>query len=376
MDGARILVGFELLVGAEDFWARAAGDIAGARRRVMIQAMSFEGDVAGHAAARALTDSVAVDRRVLVDDYSRHNINDKSVRSWTGRRNRGLLDEVAATASMFRRLVEAGVPVRVTNPMGRWGRGYPARNHKKLIVADDVAYLGGINFCDHNYAWHDFMLRLEDAAAADFLAEDFAATFAGRARAAASNHPDLRLVSLDGRNNGAALAPVYKAVAEAEREITVLSPYLTFPFTDHLTRARRRGVTVRLMTPWANNKTIVRNALLSTAAQSGFDVTLLPRMSHLKALLIDGETLIVGSSNFDFVSLAAEEELMAIITDAALIADFRRGIINPALEEALPPGDHRISSFAATTSSLVLRLADPIARAARGWPRTAIEWPD
>ena len=363
-------------MGAEEFWTRASRDIAGARRRVMIQAMSFEGDVAGLAVARALTDTVAVDRRVLVDDYTRHNINDRSVRSWTGRFNPVLRDEVAATAQMFRTLAAAGVPVRVTNPIGRWGAGYPARNHKKLIVADDVAYLGGINFCDHNYAWHDFMLRLEGAGPADFLAEDFAATFAGRARVAASDHPDLRLVSLDGRGNGAALAPVYQAVAAAEREITVLSPYLTFPFTDHLTRARRRGVTVRLMTPWANNKTIVRNALLATAARAGFNVTLLPRMSHLKALLIDGEALILGSSNFDFVSLAAEEELMAIVTDAALIADFRRRIIDPAVEGALPPDDHRVSWLAGATSGMALRLAQPIAWAARGWPRTAIEWPD
>lgn len=370
------MIGFELLVGAADFWARAEGDIARARRRVLAQAMSFEGDLAGLAVARALTDSAAADRRVLVDDYTRLNINDRSVRSWTGRPDPALRDEVAATARMFQDLVVAGVPVRVTNPVGRFGAGYPARNHKKLIVADDVAYLGGINFCEHNYAWHDFMLRLEGTTASDFLADDFDATFSSRARPATADFAGLGLVSLDGRSNAAALAPVHRAVAAAKHDITVLSPYLTFPFTDHLARARKRGVAVRLITPWANNKPIVRDALLIAAERAGFEIVLMPRMSHLKALLIDRETLVVGSSNFDFVSLAAEEEVMAIVTDPALIAEFRDRIIAPALAEALPVGAHRVSRLGGAVSGSALRLADVVARRARGWPRTAVDWRD
>ena len=36
---------------------------------------------------------------------------------------------------------------------------------------------------------------------------------------------------------------------------------------------------------------------------------------HLKGLLIDGSSLALGSSNFDFVSYWIEEELMAVISD-------------------------------------------------------------
>ena len=101
---------------------------------------------------------------------------------------------------MFRGLVGAGVAVRVTNPIGPLKLNYPARNHKKLIIADDVAYVGGINFSDHNFAWRDFMVRIAGQEAADFLAADFDATWAGTPRPAAASLDGLRLLSLDGRD--------------------------------------------------------------------------------------------------------------------------------------------------------------------------------
>jgi len=188
---------FELLVGADVFWARAAGDIHRARRRLYVQAMTFEGDIAGGKVAAAITASPAVDRRVLVDDYSRFTVSDRSVHSLSGRLDPKLREEVRATDAMFRGLIRAGGRVRLTNPIGPLMANYPARNHKKLIVADDVAYIGGINFSDHNFAWHDFMLRLEGDATAALLAADFEATFAGAPRAWRHDMDDLSLLSLD-----------------------------------------------------------------------------------------------------------------------------------------------------------------------------------
>ena len=131
---------FELLVGAPAFWARAAGDIERARRRVLVQAMTFEGDSAGRAVADAIAAAGAADRRVLVDDYSRIMV--VSDRWVGGRRDQlpaALRAEVEATHAMFAGLMLAGVvAVRRTNPISPLFANYPARNHKKLIVADDV----------------------------------------------------------------------------------------------------------------------------------------------------------------------------------------------------------------------------------------------
>ena len=367
--------GLQLLVGAPEFWRRADADARAARRRLHVQAMSFEGDGAGLAVAAAITASEATDRRVLVDDYTRLMINDRLVRSPAGRMDKAVRREALATDAMFRGLVAAGVRVRVTNPVGRWGAGYPARNHKKLIVADDVAYIGGINFCDHNFAWQDLMLRLQGRAAADFLAADFEATFAGAPRAASADLGDVRLSALDGRSNAQGFAEVLELIVSARRRITVVSPYLTFPFTDELARAVRRGVHVRVITPWASNKPTVRNALLADAARAGFEVRLLPAMTHLKGMLIDNARLVLGSSNFDFASLAAEEELLAVVAAPALIAAFCERVIEPALAEALPTGAHGVSPIVGRASRWALKIAERAASAARLAPRTARDWP-
>ncbi|MHB8527988.1 MAG: phospholipase D-like domain-containing protein [Caulobacteraceae bacterium] len=365
---------FELLVGAEAFWRRAEADIALARRRLFVQAMTFEGDRSGLAVAAAIGASAAADRRVLVDAYTSLVVSDRFVFSPVALLDRAHRAEVRATKAMFQRLRQEGAGVRLTNPVGPLALRYPARNHKKLIVADDAAYLGGINFSDHNFAWHDFMVRIGGAPEADFLAEDFLATWNAAPRPARAEFPGLVLASLDGRSNAAAFAEVIGLVDAARDEITVLSPYLTFPFIAPLARARSRGVGVRLITPLANNKPLVRDALLAAAARAGFDVRLSPEMTHLKGLLIDGAHLVVGSANFDFVSWAAEEEYLAILSEPGLLDDFRSRIIDPALVEARAPARRR-AVLAAAWAEGILRLGSLAARGARTARRGATDWP-
>lgn len=364
----------ELLVGADAFWRRASADCASASRRVLVQAMTFEGDAAGQTVARTIGASPAADRRVLVDAYSRVVVSDRWVgwpKAWLPAE---LRREVSATDAMFRTLGAAGAAVRMTNPLAPLMTNYPARNHKKLLVADDVAYVGGINFSDHNFAWRDFMLRLEDREAADFLAADFEATWSGKPVASSRRLEGLRLLCLDGRTNERFFHEVSDLLAAARREIVILSAYLTFPFTAPLAAAARRGVTVKLVTPWINNKPLVRDYLLDFAARRGFDVHLLPDMSHLKGILVDGERLVVGSCNFDFVGLAAEEELVAVVESPRLIEDFQRRIIDPALAAAMAPGTRRASPVAGAVANGLLTLGQIGARAARGSRRTAVDW--
>jgi cardiolipin synthase len=361
----------ELLVGADAFWRRAAGDCARASRRLLVEVMTFEGDSVGQRVAADIVSSPARDRRVIVDGYSRVVLSDQWARWPMARMTDALRAEKRATQAMFDGLSAAGVGVRVTNPVDWFLANYPARNHKKLIIADDVAYIGGINFSEHNFSWRDFMLRIEGADAVDFLAADFEATWIGAPRAAALDLESLRLVSLDGATNKRFLAEVDRLLASARREIVVLSAYLTFPYARPLALAARRGVAVRLITPWKNNKPLLRDYLLDFARRHGFDVKLLPEMSHLKGLLIDGEALVIGSCNFDFAGHAAEEELAAIIRAPALIESFRRDVIDPA--EAAATGQGQVTALAGLAARVKLRIANVVAVAARIWKRRAVE---
>ena len=352
----------ELHVGAAEFWVRAQSDIAAAKNRLFVQAMTFEGDAAGLAVARAITASPADDRRVLVDDYSRFSLSDRSLFATAFGADPNLRAEARDTRAMFADLTRAGVRVRRTNPVGPLAWNWPGRNHKKLIVADEVAWIGGVNFSDHNFAWDDLMLRLEGAAEADWLAADFAATFASVPAPGEARWPDLTLVSLDGRTNRHGFGRVFRAIEEARRAITVVSPYATFPFTDHLARAARRGVKIVLITPAASNKPLVSGYLTNWARRTGIETRLTPTMIHLKGMMIDGDRLVIGSSNFDFVSVAAEEELVAIIDDPAVAADFQSRVIEPALAAAALSNTAGIGSTGPRAPRCAWRRFIPVSR--------------
>lgn len=364
-------LGAELLVGSVAFWERCRADIAAAQRRVLIQAMTFEGDAAGLAVAEAIGRSQVADRRVLVDDYTRQVINDTFLALT---RKPAIHAEARATAAMFDRLLRQGTGVRVTNPIGRNPLRYALRNHKKLLVIDDVAWLGGINFSDHNFAWHDMMVRVEQPGLADWLADEFDRDWRGEGGSAVTEIAGATLLSMDGADNPAGFAPLIEAFAGARRSLEVVSAYPTFPFVEAMGQAARAGAEVTLYTPRPNNKPIIRDYLLGVAEAAGINIRLTPMMTHAKAALIDGEALVVGSSNFDFVSYRANAEYVALLRDAALIAAFRDQVLRPLQSGSSVPAPKDRSVFRSWRARLGLGLADrAIARLSHG-PRIA-EWP-
>ena len=51
-------------------------------------------------------------------------------------------------------------------------------------------------------------------------------------------------------------------------------------------------------------------------------------MSHMKAMLIDDDILITGSSNFDLLSYRILKELVIVIYDQTIINDFKNRILD------------------------------------------------
>lgn len=346
-----------LLVGSDRFWRSARADIERASRRVLIQALTFEGDSVGFAVAGAVTSSPAPDRRVLVDDFTRMVINDRFVRSPTNLLDPALRAEVRATKTMFEALQGNGVRVGRTNSLRGNPLRYGLRNHKKLIVADDVAYVGGTNFSEHNFAWHDMMLRIDDKEAASFLAADFDATWDGHAHLTHRHIGSLELSCLDGQTNEAGFQPLLEAIAGAQTSIFVVSPYLSFPFIDHLGGAAGRGVQVEVLTPLPNNKPLVRNYLIAACEKAGISVLLTPEMFHLKGMLIDEKVLALGSSNFDFPSYYSMEEFLVLARSPTLAASFEAEVLVPLQAAAVPAAGHRPSRRQVLVSRVLMGLA-------------------
>ena len=321
----------ELLIDFSEFWTRLSEDIQSARESVFIQTFALEGDVVGQQLAEALLRSTAGDKRILADSFTRVVLSDRFRYSPANLCDPELRREARATSAMMRRLADAGVAIKFTNPFGFSPRRVLSRNHKKLIVVDNhFAYIGGINFSDHNAAWHDMMMRIEGEAAAEFLRHDFLSTWQGRDRVAEARLEGIELYTLDGHEYRQAFQRVMELIDTARQSIFVQSPYITFPFYERLRQATNRGVTVKVLTPAQNNWSFFSNYARLESAWSQIDLRLFKGgMSHLKAMLIDDEHLIAGSSNFDYFSYRIHQEILAVVTLPNVISEFCLRVMVP-----------------------------------------------
>ena len=326
----------DLLVDYHEFWTRLREDIASSERSVLVQTFAFEGDSVGKQLTSALLSSPAKEKRILADSFTRVVLSDKFMYSPANFCNRELRRETRETAAMKQELENGGVRIRFTNPLGITPRRLLSRNHKKLIVLDDATvYIGGINFSEHNAAWHDMMVRIEDPNTAEFLRADFLASWTGRDQIRHRQFDGVELFTLDGRTNRTAFERVLDLIDTSRRSIFVESPYITFPFYERLRLAARRGVAVTIVTPEQNNWGFFRNYARLESARSRIDLRLYQGgMSHLKAMLIDDEHLIAGSSNFDYFSYRIHQEILAVFTDPYVISEFRQRVMIPDLADA------------------------------------------
>jgi cardiolipin synthase len=338
----------KILVDFDAFWASLAQDIRAAERQAFVQTFSFEGDRVGKMLADLLGSARIHDRRILVDSFAKVVLSDHFLFSPANWFNRNLRQEARETKRLYDTFRQVGVQIKYGNPFSLSPRKWLRRDHKKLIVIDDrIAYIGGMNFSEHNAAWHDMMLRIEDPEVAAFFRDDFLASWAGKMLAASKPLAGVELHALDGRSNGVVFDKILRLIDQAQASIFVESPYITFPFYDHLRDARRRGLTVTIVTPQTNNWSHFSDYARWEAARCAIDLRLYQKgMSHLKAMLIDDRYLIVGSSNFDLLSYRLYQEIVVIITDSQAIADFREQIITVDLRNSECAGDQQRESAA------------------------------
>jgi phosphatidylserine/phosphatidylglycerophosphate/cardiolipin synthase-like enzyme len=93
------------------------------------------------------------------------------------------------------------------------------------------------------------------------------------------------------------------------------------------------------------------------------------RMSHIKAMLVDDEALVVGSSNFDYLSFHTHQEMIAIVRNPEVVAQYRRDVLEPDLAQSVAPaGDYSRVWQACRERSIrgVGRVAVPISQWLRG----------
>lgn len=302
--------------------------ISEAKDRVFVQAMTFEADSAGMRLYNALKNSSATEKTLCIDAYSRVNINDGWAYGWRYLFNLEHRREVDKTRKILKSSGEFGIRVKVTNPIGFLGVRYPFRNHKKIVIVDDRAYLGGVNFSEHNFQWHDFMIQISDKVVVEKLVEDFRMTCNKRDQSKVIDLSSSRLYFLDGVNSKKEYSLLFDEILSAKKSITILSPYVSDPLLSKLVR-RGNGVQVNIITPGDNNKSLIKSGLYGRLRRMNIRLyEYSGGMSHLKAILVDDSKLIFGSSNFDTVSYFLEQEVVMASEDVELIDNFKKRILD------------------------------------------------
>ncbi|MEX0665594.1 MAG: phospholipase D-like domain-containing protein [Acidimicrobiia bacterium] len=341
-----------VFVGAEAFVDALRTDVAACTQSLRVQFSTFEGDDAGRVLADLLLDRSAagVDVQVILDGYSEVIADDVYPFSIRGRKV--LTTERRRRTELLDQLESHGIPIRRVNPAGRFHRYLLFRDHKKMVILDDrIAYVGGLNVSEHNYAWHDFMVRVEGPVVGDVRA-DFASTWSGETIALTErrDHGDYVLNHSPGRPT--ILDAALDLIAGARRQIVMESPYLCGDRIETaLLAAAQRGVRVLLVTPlhpnhlhnrvWVRKlRRRLRHANIEVLGYPGSD-----GMTHAKLLVVDDKIAAFGSLNYQEIEAVAQKELNVFTRDPALVAELT----------AVAVADARASSSV------------PIPRTAFGW---------
>lgn len=345
-----------ILLGSASFKQRLEETAANAKESLFVQAMTFEGDAAGEWLLGVMKSSPAKDKRLLIDSYSKVVINDHFIFSLKYLFDEYFRAEIKNTKKVVQEAQKIGIRIQFTNPVGLFGQRYPLRNHKKMVIVDgDISYLGGINFSDHNFAWHDMMVEVQDPILGKKLLDDFEETWKGENQSTSYQLEIGDLFLFNGVKSTKEYKQLFDHVRNAKEEVQVISPYISEPLLQVLRETASKGIKITIISPRENNKSIFKNIILAEKRKGYFDLKEYPGMSHMKAILVDDEKLIFGSSNYDLISYYFEQEVVFLSKDRNLINAFKDEVLVSAeeIDEV-----EATSSFQERKAAMIMNLVD------------------
>ena len=251
-------------------------------------------------------------------------------------------------------LRDAGVDVAIFNPPGfrRW-LGIVPRDHRKLLVVDSsIGITGGVGvgrewttgiLATNSARWRDTAISIEGPAARD-MEQAFdhmwrRATgterrgshrrFLRRKARGAHLDPSVATPALVGIIEGEPLrlrvARAFQMQAiSAERSIWIATAYFapSVAEVEALNGAARDGVDVRILVPSRNDHpwvSLLARRYYRRLLTNGVRIwEWQGEMMHAKTSVVDGRWLRVGSTDFNFLGVAINYELDAIVEDAAI----------------------------------------------------------
>lgn len=199
------------------------------------------------------------------------------------------------------------------------------RNHMKIVVIDDIAWVGGVNFADGYFKRRDLMVKITDKTIVEPIARVFMEahkeTLRNDEELKAGHHATLFIDS--GRTGASAiLAEAIRLINETKENAKVITAFIPDgAFLDALIQADRRGVTVTLVAT-APRGTLGVYRLVNDFSllqlrmkRVGFRVLLSEEPIHAKLLITDDRTAFFGSHNFSTKGVIMRTAELALRSD-------------------------------------------------------------
>ncbi len=329
----------EFLVDGEEYFPRLITSFENARESIDIRTYIFDND----------------DYAVEVADFLKRRSTDVKIRVMFDALG-NLLAMQADAESMpqdhappksMELYLEQGSEIAVRSRANPWLTG----DHTKTTIIDrKIAFVGGMNIGrEYRYEWHDLMMQVTGPivdrlqhdsdkawARAGILGDvaNFFRFLAGKKQSAGDAGYAIRPLytrSFDSQ--------IYRAQIEAIRRSSNYILIENAYFSDdailyELSRARRRGVDVRVILPTAGNHGPLNSSnqvAINKMLANGIRVYMYPGMSHVKAAIFDGWAC-VGSANFDKLSLEINKELNLATSEPAVVNDLLERVFLPDMD--------------------------------------------
>ena len=311
-----------LYVSGEDKFAQLKADIEQAQHHIHLQYYIFNDDTIGHEIMDLLIEKARESIEVLVI-YDALGARATRQGFW-----KKLHDAGGHTVAFF------GYSLGFIN----WRINY--RNHRKIVVIDGkIGYVGGFNIGDEYLGkgklgyWRDTHLRIVGDAVYSLQSRFFidwnAAVYEDKRREFIPEY--FPVVESMGQNTiqvvstgpDASLQKIklglIKMISMAKKSVWIQTPYFIpdESVQEALSIAALSGVDVRIMIPSKPDHPIVYRATefyASQIIQSGVKVYVYQNgFLHAKTMIVDGELVTVGTSNFDMRSFRLNFEVNAFI---------------------------------------------------------------
>ena len=347
-----------LLVDSEEFSRELIKSISDSRQSIDVQFMTFEADLVGKKFANLFIDKArkGIKIRVIIDYFSDLMVSDEltffplcSLKTF-----KKIRKEHFETQEMISKMREKGILVKRTNPAGFLKTKFFFRNHKKMIIIDKkVAFSGGFNLSEHNFSWHDFMVKIRGEIVKDII-KDFENTWNEHSEKLDKvNKKDFILNQDYLSKNNSLFKFILSLIKKAQKSIIIESPYLSGKnIIKELIDAAKRGVKIKLIIPALNNvcfyqllfkyyqkiffknniELYLYNGKADISGKAGYEK--FNGMTHAKIMLVDDEIAVFGSSNFNEFNFLSTQEMEIITKNKLFINQIKKRIFEVDIQNS------------------------------------------